>query len=106
MKIDQKTKDRALELAALYTSVANGRELQFDYSASDAAEKDWRDPSPHSPHLGSHLAKWRVKPEPRTLCLVSHPDRMGSCFAPIDECHAEQCRSLGYTVSKWTEVLS
>lgn len=104
MKIDQKTKDRALELAALYTSVAKGMELQFDYSASDAAEKDWRDPSPHSPHLGSHLAKWRVKPEPRTMFIATPPSVRHRPFAVRDH-EVDGFLAAGYVISKWTEVL-
>lgn len=106
MKPTQDIKDRALELAALYTSVANGKELQYDWSSPSDTDRRWQTPGKHSPDLTSDLSRWRVKQEPRTLCLVSHPDRMGACFAPIDEVHADQCRSLGYTVSKWTEVLS
>jgi hypothetical protein len=106
MKPTQAIQDKAIELSALYAAVANGRELQYDWSSPSDTDRAWRGPGNHSPDLRSDLSRWRVKPGPRTLCLISHPDRMGACFAPIDECHAEQCRSLGYTVSKWTEVLS
>ena len=92
--------DKARELAALYTSVANGRELQFNYAVQEP--DDWRDPGCHCPHLGSNLSRWRIKPEPRTVYLAY---KSGNRALFIPEEQAEEYRANGCTVSKWTEVL-
>jgi len=104
MKIDQKIKDRALELAALYTSVANGRELQYDWSSPSDTDRAWRGPGNHSPDLRSDLSRWRVKPEPRTVLLASHPATKRALF--IEDHEAAKYREAGCVISKWTEVLS
>lgn len=104
MKPTQDIKDRALELAALYTSVANGKELQYDWSSPSDTDRAWRGPGNHSPDLTSDLSRWRVKPEPRTVILVTTPG--ASMGRIIQEHEVQRYLNAGLDVSKWTEVLS
>jgi len=94
--------DKARELAALYTSVANGRELQYDWSSPSDADRRWQTPGNHSPQMSSDLSRWRIKPEPRTVYLAY---KSGNRALFIPEEQAEEYRANGCTVSKWTEVL-
>jgi hypothetical protein len=104
MKPTQAIQDKAIELSALYAAVANGRELQWDQRKSYDEDRDWSDPGNASPGLRSDLSRWRVKPEPRTVLLASHPANKRALF--IEDHEAAKYREAGCVISKWTEVLS
>jgi hypothetical protein len=105
MKPTQVIQDKAIELSALYAAVANGRELQYDWSSPSDTDRRWQTPGNHSPDLHSDLSRWRVKPEPRTIYLASHPGTLHGAIV-IPEKRVNGYRSQGAEVSKWTEVLS
>jgi hypothetical protein len=98
MTPDEK-KAKALEVAALYTALANGKTLQFDTSPNQQRMNRWEDiPEELSLSIHSDLSRWRVKPEPRRKWSTG----VGFTF---DEAEADQWRIAGHKVTEWVEVL-
>jgi hypothetical protein len=89
-------KAKSSELAALYTSVAAGKQLQFHCGETFPI---WVDCNPmDSPRLSSDLSYYRVKPEPRRMWSTG----VGFTF---NEDEADQWRITGHKVTEWQEVL-
>jgi len=94
-------KAKSAELAAFYTSVAAGKQLQFHYGETFPT---WVDCKPmDSPRLSSDLSCYRVKPEPRR-CWLS-PCGMSVSGVTFDEPVATRWRQQGMKVTEWVEVL-
>jgi hypothetical protein len=89
-------KTKAAELAALYTSLAAGKQLQFHYGETFPI---WVDCKPmDAPRLSSDLSYYRVKPEPLRMWVCGES-------TTIDRFTAENWKSRGYKVTEWVEVL-
>jgi hypothetical protein len=89
-------KTKSAELAALYTSLAAGKQLQFHYGETFPI---WVECKPmDTPRLSSDLSYYRVKPEPRRMWSTTG-------FITFDEAESDEWRVKGHRVTEWMEVL-
>jgi hypothetical protein len=94
--IPKKIKAKSLELAALYTSLAAGKQLQFHCGETFPI---WVDCKPmDTPRLSSDLSYYRVKPEPRRMWTTAST-------TVHDEAAAMELQRQGMKVTEWVEVL-
>ena len=97
----EEIKAKAAELAAFYTSVAAGKQLQFHYGETFPI---WVDCKPmDTPRLSSDLRYYRVKPEPRRKWEANEKGPVSAIT--YDQEEADEWRVKGYKVTEWVEVL-
>jgi hypothetical protein len=91
-------KAKSSELAALYTSLAAGKQIQFHCGETFPI---WVDCKPmDTPRLSSDLSYYRIKPEPRRMWEVTNT--MSRTDLPDV---AKKWKACGYSVTEWQEVL-
>jgi hypothetical protein len=101
----EQIKAKSAELAAFYTSLAAGKQLQFHYGETFPI---WVDCKPmDAPRLSSDLSYYRVKPEPRRMWETPSPAAFcNNHNARTDrKDEADAWRAKGLNVTEWMEVL-
>jgi hypothetical protein len=100
MTPDEK-KSKALEVAALYTALANGKTLQFDTGPNQQRMNRWEDiPEELSLSIHSDISRWRVKPEPRRMWRVDN-----TIWETKSKKIADEWNAKGLIATEWLEVL-
>ena len=99
--IPKEIKAKSLELAALYTSLAAGKQLQFHCGETFPI---WVDCKPmDTPRLSSDLRCYRIKPERRRVWVRVEEGYVKVCT--YDQALAECWRGDGHRVIETVEVL-
>jgi hypothetical protein len=93
-------KEKSAQLAALYTSKANGKTLQYS-----CGNREWEEVSGMtSPDMRSDLSRWRVKPEPRRMWVLMNENEE-IVDTTRHQAKADAWRIVKNYVTEWVEVL-